>query len=127
MCGNTDKQQITALLNVSADGAIAGKRMPKSMPEHWAMAISDKGWITGETFFEYLANVFHPWLITTKVQLPVILFLDGYVSHLTLHLSMFCRENGIHIVAFYPNSTHIQQPLDVAIWTFEKSVGQRST
>jgi len=29
---------------------------------------------------------------------------------------MFCRENGIHIVALYPNSTHIQQPLDVAMF-----------
>jgi len=91
VCGNNDKQQITALLNVSADGAIAptmlvfaGKHMPKgiakSMPEHWAMAIRDKGWITGETFFEYIANVFHPWLIKTKVQLPIVLFLDGHVS-----------------------------------------------
>ncbi|KAL4104680.1 hypothetical protein QTP88_019962 [Uroleucon formosanum] len=29
---------------------------------------------------------------------------------------MFCKDKGIHIIAFYPNSTHIQQPLDVAIF-----------
>jgi len=62
VCGSKDKQQITALLNVSSDGSIAptilvftGKILPigiaKSLPEHWAMAVSDKG-ITDETFFE---------------------------------------------------------------------------
>lgn len=127
ICGNNEKQQITVLVNISANGAVAptmlvfsDKRMSKgiarTMPKDWAMAVSDKGWITGETFFEYIANVFYPWLIENKIQLPVLLFLDGHVSHLTYQLSMFCRENGIHIVAFYPHSTHIQQPLDVAIF-----------
>jgi len=127
VCGNNDKQQITVLVNISADGVVAptmlvfsGKRMPKgiakTIPSDWSMAVSDKGWITGETFFEYVANVFYPWLIEKKIQLPVILFLDGHVSHLTYHLSMFCKDKGIHIIAFYPNSTHIQQPLDVAIF-----------
>lgn len=63
-----------------------------------------------------MANVFYPWLIEKKIQLPVILFLDGHVSHLTYHLSMFCKDKGIHMIAFYPNSAHIQQPLDVAFF-----------
>jgi len=108
VCGNNDKQQITVLVNISADVVVAPtmlvfseKQMPKS--------------ITGETFFEYVANVFYPWLIEKKIQLPVILFFDGHVSHLTYHLSTFCMDKRIHIIAFYPNTTHIQQPLDVAI------------
>ncbi|CAH1710854.1 unnamed protein product [Aphis gossypii] len=125
--GNNKKQQITVLVNVSADGIVAptmvvfaGKRLPKgiaqTMPEDWAMAKSDKGWITGETFFEYVLNVFYPWLVEKNIKLPVILFLDGHVSHLTYHLSVFCESKGIHIIAFYPNATHIQQPLDVAMF-----------
>lgn len=127
VCGNNDKQQITVWVNISADGVVAptmlvfsGKRMPKgiakTIPSDWSMAVSEKGWITGESFFEYVANVFYPWLIEKKIQLPVILFLDGLVSHLTYHLSMFCNDKGIHIIALYPNSTHIQQPLDVAFF-----------
>lgn len=81
------------------------------------MAVSDKGWITGETFFEYVANVFYPWLLENKILLPFILCLDvPHVSHLTYHLIMFCKDKGIHIIAFYPNSTHIQQPQKVAIF-----------
>ncbi|XP_060855289.1 uncharacterized protein LOC132932965 [Metopolophium dirhodum] len=123
VCGNNDKQQITVLVNISADGVVAptmlvfyGKQMPKGIAKtilsDWFMAVSAKGWITGETFFENVANVFYSCLMEKKIQLPVILFLDGHVSHLTYHLSMFYKDKGIHIIAFYPNSTHIQQPLD---------------
>ncbi|KAE9528876.1 hypothetical protein AGLY_012451, partial [Aphis glycines] len=60
----------------------SGKQMPKgiakTMLSDWSMAVSDKGWITGETFFEYVANVFYPCLMEKKIQLPVILFLDGH-------------------------------------------------
>jgi len=58
-------------VNVSADGIVAptmvvfaGKRLPKgiaqTMSEDWAMAKSDKGWITGETFFNMFSMSFIP-------------------------------------------------------------------
>lgn len=37
-------------------------------------------------------------------------------SHLTLHLSDFCSANGIELIALYPNSTHILQPMDLAVF-----------
>lgn len=51
-----------------------------------------------------------------KVQFSVILFVDGHVSHLSLILSQFCKEHQIELIALYPNSTHILQPLDVAVF-----------
>jgi len=86
------------------------------MPEDWAIVKLNKGWITGDTFFEYFLNVFYLWLVEKNIKLPVILFLDGHVSHLAYNLNVFCESKGIHIIAFYPNTTHIQQPLDVAIF-----------
>lgn len=68
------------------------------------------------TFYEYFTNIFYPWLIEIKVQLPVLFFLDGHGSHLTTHLSEFCTKNGIEVIALYPNSTHIVQPMDVAVF-----------
>ena len=41
---------------------------------------------------------------------PVVLFIDGAKTHLTLHLSNFCAENGIELYCLYPNATHIIQP-----------------
>lgn len=122
-----EKECITTLIMGNAAGELAPpmvvislKRIPKtfteSVPASWAVGRSDNGWMTGETFYEYIANVFHPWLIKNQIDFPVILYLDGHVSHLTLALSEFCSENKIELIALYPNSTHFLQPMDVAVF-----------
>ena len=69
-----------------------------------------------ECFFEYITNVFHPFLIKEEIPLLVIIFLDGHASHFSIELSEFCSKNGINLVALFPNATHILQPLDVAVF-----------
>ncbi|XP_008558637.1 uncharacterized protein LOC103579109 [Microplitis demolitor] len=96
------------------------KRVPRniasSMPKDWAIGCSDSGSMTAETFYEYIVNVFHPWILKNKVELPVILYLDGHTSYLSYPLTKFCREKNIELIALYPNATHILQPMDVAIF-----------
>ncbi|KAF0718546.1 HTH CENPB-type domain-containing protein, partial [Aphis craccivora] len=99
---NNNKENITTLFAANALG--------------WGLGKSENGWMTAETFFEYMANIFLPHLIQSNISRPVIIFLDGHSSHLSLHLSKFCRENGLILIALYPNSTHILQPLDVAVF-----------
>ncbi|KAF5281918.1 hypothetical protein FQR65_LT14444 [Abscondita terminalis] len=122
-----EKENITTLVMGNAEGDLAPpmvvvnlKRVPKSladsMPQHWAIGRSDNGWMTGQTFFEYITNVFYPWLVEKSIPIPVILYLDGHASHLTLPSSEFCKDKGIEIVALYPNSTHFLQPMDVAVF-----------
>ncbi|XP_015121777.1 uncharacterized protein LOC107044421 [Diachasma alloeum] len=43
-------------------------------------------------------------------------FLDGHKSHMSLELSDFCVKHKIILYCLYPNSTHIIQPSDVAIF-----------
>lgn len=47
--------------------------------------------------------------------------MDGHSSHISLPLSRFCKEQGIELVALYPNATHILQPMDVAVFHSLKS------
>lgn len=35
---------------------------------------------------------------------------------MTHHLSKFCSANGIELFALFPNSTHLLQPMDVAVF-----------
>lgn len=125
--GNNDKESITVLVNANASGKVAPimivypyVRLPptisNSVPDEWCVGKSDKGWMNSENFFEYIANTFYPWLEETGIQLPIILFIDGHSSHLTLHLSTFCAEKGIILLSLFPNATHILQPLDVAVF-----------
>lgn len=127
MIANDEKECLTTLVTVSADGKIVPpmvvysyERIPShisnNMPADWAIGKSDTGWMTGQTFYEFVANIFHPWLIKHNIPLPVILFVDGHVSHLTMELSEFCSQSNIILVALYPNATHILQPLDVGIF-----------
>lgn len=126
---NDEKDNLTVLLTVRADGVIAAplvifpyKRMPTNIklkyPKGcgWGLGQSDSGWMTSETFYEYITNVLHPWLKNNKVQMPVVLYLDGHSSHLSLPVIEFCKDVGIILIALLPNSTHTLQPLDVGLF-----------
>lgn len=118
---------MTVLVNVSADGNVAPpmvlfpyKRLPNNIKSTvsswWGLGNTESGWMTMESFYEYVANVFYPWLQQQEISLPVVLFLDGHSSHISLPLTTFCKEKGIVLVALLPNSTHVLQPLDVAVF-----------
>lgn len=76
--------------------------------------------MTSDTFYSYMTNVFYPWA-KENVTFPIIFFVDGHSSHLSYHLSRFCSENQIILVALYPNATHLLQPMDVAVFRTLKS------
>nr|XP_012234572.1 PREDICTED: uncharacterized protein LOC105679239 [Linepithema humile] len=81
--------------------------------------------MTSESFFEYKVNVFYPWLIQQNIEFPVILYMDGHSLHFTLPLSTFCRVKSIILIALFPNSTQVIQPLDRTFFrTLKKAWGQ---
>lgn len=124
---NDEKECLTTLITANAAGMLVPpmimfnyERIPAHisnlMPHGWGIGKSESGWMTGQSFYEFVANIFHPWIITNNIELPVVLFVDGHSSHLTMELSNFCTANRIELIALYPNATHILQPMDVAIF-----------
>lgn len=93
------------------------KRIPndvrEAIPDTFAIDKTDSGWMHKETFYNYIKNVFHPELKRKEVTFPVVLFVDGHKSHVSLELSELCRELQIELICLYPNATRIQQPADV--------------
>lgn len=87
----------------------------ENAPPEWTISKSDNVLMICELFFEYISNVFLKWLNENNIQRKVILFIDGLTSHLPLYTSEFCSKNGIILVAFLPNATHLLQPMDVAV------------
>uniref|UniRef100_A0A1Y1LYU9 HTH CENPB-type domain-containing protein n=1 Tax=Photinus pyralis TaxID=7054 RepID=A0A1Y1LYU9_PHOPY len=129
---SSEKEQITVMATFSADGKYVPpmlifpyKRVPhiiaESVPENWALGRSDSGWMTSAVFYEYISNHFLPYIQTNNIQKPVILFVDGHRSHLTKHVSQLCDENGVILISLFPNTTHIMQPADVAVFKPLKS------
>ncbi|KAK9500067.1 hypothetical protein O3M35_001405 [Rhynocoris fuscipes] len=87
-----------------------------SAPEQWSIGRSESGWMTSELFYEFLANVFVPWLRENNIELPVVLFTDGHALHLCIETSRFCQENQIILVALHLNTAHFLQPLDMSVF-----------
>lgn len=123
----SEKENVTVLITVSGTGNLAPpmpvfpyKRLPadivRAIPKGWGVGKSDSGWMTGEVFYEYMCNVFEPWLTEQEIPRPVLFFVDGHKSHLTMQLSNFLRATQIILVALHPNATHVLQPLDVAVF-----------
>ena len=52
-----------------------------------------------------------------KIVCPVILWVDGHVSHLAAQMARFCRVNGIILFILLGNTTFIIQPFDVGIFS----------
>lgn len=122
-----DKENLTVLFNVNAAGLMVPplilywyERLPRSvvanLPKGWMAGNTDRGWMTADSFYNYIVKTFHPWLVKQKIELPIVLYMDGHKSHVSMALVKFCMENGIELVSLYPNSTHILQPLDVAVF-----------
>lgn len=112
----SDKESLTVLNNINAAGSIAPTMIVKlSITLDWSIGRSDKGWMTRENFYEYIVNIFYPWVVDQMIPLPVVIFLDSNKSHLTYYLSKFCPENKIIVISLPPNATHFMQPLDVSL------------
>lgn len=127
-----DKEQITVLLTINAAGQIVSpmivyplvrisRDIAVNVPNSWSIGKSSSGWMNGPLYYEYIANVFDPWLKANDIQKPVLLLVDGHRSHLTLQVSQYCAENQIIAFALFPNSTHISQPADVSVFKCLKS------
>lgn len=93
--------------------------------------------MTNDCFLGYLKDHFFPFVkCISGITFPVLLLVDGVSSHISLDVagiklvrlasipylititreSEFCRETRIILYALLPNTTHILQPADVAIF-----------
>lgn len=124
--GNS-KENVTVLFTFSADGTTCPplivfpyKRLPEkiasSVPPKWGIGRSDTGWMTADVFNQFITEIFAPYLTENNITKPVILFIDGHKSHITLQLSLTCKELGVELIALYPNTTRITQPADVSVF-----------
>ena len=99
------KEQVTVLGCVSAAGDFCNPfviypgvrprfNLQDVNPNEYDLGHSHNGWMNSDLFFEWLANIFYP-SIKDKVTFPILILLDGHVSHLNLAVSAFCRQHDI--------------------------------
>jgi transposase-like protein len=72
------------------------------------------GWMTSKTFFAFMKH-FVKHARCTKEK-PVLVLLDNHESHISIPVLDFAKSNGIHILTFYPHTSHKMQPLDRTVF-----------
>ena len=92
--------------------------MGERFPEEYEFCVgkSEKGYITFETLYEYLCNSFNDWLNANQVTRPVIVWTDWHETRNNYYLARQLQELDIILYGLPPNTTHIMQPLDVAVF-----------
>ncbi|KAF2893026.1 hypothetical protein ILUMI_13150 [Ignelater luminosus] len=126
-----EKEAITILLFFSANGEMLPPSVvfpyvwPKkdvlSMPKDWFLGKSDSGRMESDLFYDYIVKGLDNWLLQQKTKKPVVIFVDGRRSHLTMKVSQYCSDNQIILYALPPNSAYIMQPVDVGVFKPLKS------
>ena len=121
---------------VHCAGSGSGERLPpfilykgKNLYQRWmeggpaaaVYGISESGWMDGANFLSWFTKLFLPAVPYLTETAPVLLFLDGHHSHISLELIRRARGNNILLLCLPPNTAHLLQPLDVGVFAPMKS------
>lgn len=79
-----------------------------------AIAVSANGWMDTTVFTKWFTQVFLRNVPSkeTRNGKKIILYFDGYRSHVNYDIAKAALENDVILIKFPPNLTHLLQPLD---------------
>ncbi|XP_060791261.1 homeobox and leucine zipper encoding b isoform X2 [Neoarius graeffei] len=77
---------------------------------------TDDGWMDSDLFFEFLKH-FVKFVEEKHIQFPVILFVDGHSTHISLATAEFCAANGVILYCLLPNATRILQACHIGLFS----------
>lgn len=77
---------------------------------------TESGWMKGQAFYFFVTQHDYPRWIEMNHEFPIVLVIDGYSAHKSAELFIWCKQHDIILLLLYPNSTHILQVLDIAIF-----------
>ena len=79
--------------------------------------MSETGWSNGQVFKDYLMEHFIPFVRGgADHSQPVLLIYDGHASHISPSLIEWAKEHSLILFVLPAHTSHILQPLDVAIF-----------
>src|SRR5579859_1030325 len=89
--------------------------IPPNVPKDWKFSCNSKRWTSSYHGLEWLVQHFDPHskLCLNEYRL---LLCDGHDSHISAEFIAFTIGNNIEVVLLPPHSSHLLQPLDVAVF-----------
>ena len=134
----TNRQSVTAIECVSASGErisphvifkSAAQTLPASRTEvhygtRYTIHGTTKAWTNQELFFRWLRDSFIPQSGGTGKRR--VLLLDGASPHGREDAAYLARSAGVHLIWLPAHTSHMTQPLDVAVFSPLKTAYRRS-
>ena len=115
-----DKSQVTVLVCASASGYVLPPHIifgQSGLNKEWLVgevpdtkySLTESGWVNSGVFEGWFFEHSLPFAPSVR---PLLLLLDGHLSHYNPSVIQTAAANGIIIFCFPPNTTHLTQPLD---------------
>ena len=86
------------------------------IPHDWVVKPTPNGWTNNETGLDWIKH-FEKHTRQRTVGGYRMIVLDGHESHLSLEFEAYCKDNNIITISLPSHSSHITQPLDVALFS----------
>jgi hypothetical protein len=90
--------------------------IPNEVINKWYFSANTKGWTSNLHGLEWLKRVFEPATRTKANGQQRLLICDGHDSHISGSFISHCIQNRITLLILPPHTSHLLQPLDVAIF-----------
>ena len=94
----------------------------------WKFTATENGWTSDDTAVEWLQKIFIPKTAPRDPSEVRLLVLDGHGSHETDDFMWECYSNNIQLLFLPPHTSHVLQPLDLAVFSplktyYRKQIG----
>jgi hypothetical protein len=90
--------------------------IPSEVIDKWFFSANTKGWTSNLHGLEWLKRVFEPATRAKANGQQRLLICDGHDSHISGNFISHCIQNRITLFILPPHTSHLLQPLDVAIF-----------
>ena len=125
--GGSGRETITIL----GCGSAAGQRLPpfvvhkgKNLYSTWTIngpegacySVSDSGWMEPANFESWFKKSLLPHVAGILEEGPILLFLDGHHSHLSISFIELAKSKNVHPFCLPSHTSHFLQPLDVGVY-----------
>lgn len=135
---NSSKVAFTVVFAITADGLMlrpyviykspnGSLYLPwcKGGPDNAIYSATVSGWMTMETFNDFFVKVIVDYFDTLPPEDMKIVIGDNLASHLSPYILETCQKKNIYFVFLPENSTHLLQPLDVAVFRAMKETWRK--
>ena len=110
-CGNAAGELLPPMIVYKAKSVYDG--WVNGGPKGSVFDCTDSGWFDGRTFKKWFMDVSVPNL---KGDGPFAIIGDNLGSHFSDEVINICLQRNIRFITLVPNSTHLCQPLDLAVF-----------